>query len=67
MSIKRFIPQLYITHIYSGEKDKCSALVTRNNKIRLLEHKVMIIRMNFNLSLRFKICMTKLELRKGLM
>ena len=23
---------IYITHIYSGEKDKCSALVTRNNK-----------------------------------
>ena len=31
----------YITHIYSGEKYKCSALVTRNNKIRLLEHKIM--------------------------
>ena len=28
---------VYITHIYSGERDKCSALVTRNNKIRLLE------------------------------
>ena len=29
--------EIYITHIYSGERDKCSALVTRNNKIRLLE------------------------------
>ena len=28
---------VYIAHIYSGERDKCSALVTRNNKIRLLE------------------------------
>ena len=34
---------LYITHIYSGEKDKCSALVTRNNKIKLLEHGMIII------------------------
>ena len=32
-----------ITHIYSGEKDKCSALVTRNNKIKLLEHEIMIM------------------------
>ena len=31
------MPNRYITHIYSGERDKCSALVTRNNKIRLLE------------------------------
>ena len=30
-------------HNYSGEKDKCSAVVTRNNKIRLLEHKVIIM------------------------
>ena len=33
----RIVVDLYITHIYSGERDKCSALVTRNNKIRLLE------------------------------
>ena len=32
----------YITHIYSGEKDKCSALVTRNNKIKLLELGIII-------------------------
>ena len=25
---------VFITHVYSGEKDKRSALVTRNNKIR---------------------------------
>ena len=25
-----------IAHIYSGEEDKCSALVIRNNKIRLI-------------------------------
>ena len=36
------VGDLYITHIYSGEKDECSALVTRNNKITLLEHKIMI-------------------------
>ena len=30
------------THIYSGEKDECSALVTKNYKIRLLEHNIMI-------------------------
>ena len=33
----------YITHIYSGEKDKCSALVTRNIKITLLEHEILIM------------------------
>ena len=33
-----YIPWIiYITHIYSGEKDKCSALVTRNNKIKQWE------------------------------
>ena len=32
-----------ITHIYSGEKDRCSALVTRNNKIKLLKHEIMIM------------------------
>ena len=26
---------IYITHIYSGEIDKCGALVTRNNEIKL--------------------------------
>ena len=35
--------KLYITHVYFGENDKCSALVTTNNKIRLLEHKVKIM------------------------
>ena len=34
---------IQIKHIYSGERDKCSALVTRNNKIRLLEQKVIIM------------------------
>ena len=34
---------MYITHIYSDEKDECSALVTRKTKIRLLEHEIMIM------------------------
>ena len=33
---------VYIAHIYSGEGDKCTALVTRNNKIKLLKYKIMI-------------------------
>ena len=29
--------------VRKGQKDKCSALVTRNNKIRLLEQEIMIM------------------------
>ena len=35
--------KFYITQDYFGENDKCSALVTTNKKIRLLEHKVQIM------------------------
>ena len=35
--------KLYIRHVYFGENNKCSALVTTNNKIRLLGHKVKIM------------------------
>ena len=35
----------YITYIYSSERDKCSALVTRNDKMRLLEHEVIKLKL----------------------
>ena len=33
---------VYIAYIYSGENDKCSALVTRNNSITLLDGNIVI-------------------------